>query len=321
MKVSNEMKVGVLATIAIVLLVLGYNLMRGKNVFSRDNIFYIRYDDAGGIAPAGSVKYKGMKVGHVLDIKLATDGSQKIVVAVAITPDLKIPKGSTAMVVSPDFISAKVIQLDFTSSNEYYTSKDTIAAKIAKNGMQEVQSQAEALIASLDSAINSISSVFNSETKLNLQKSVKSIESTLNTLDKATSKVDVMLNDNVSRLDRIFSNIESITSNLDKNQDEINTMLSNLAAITDTVKRSEIGTTVREAKEVLEEVSEVMQKINSGEGSLGLLVNDSKLYKNLETSSKSLDALLIDFKANPNRYVQVSVFGKKDKSAKEAENK
>lgn len=321
MKVSNEMKVGVLATIAIVLLVLGYNLMRGKNVFSRDNIFYIRYDDAGGIAPAGSVKYKGMKVGHVLDIKLATDGSGKIVVAVAVTPDLKIPKGSTATVVSPDFISAKAIQLDFASSNEFYKNRDTIVSKIARNGMQEVQSQAEALIASLDSAINSISSVFNSETKLNLQKSVKSIESTLNTLDKATSKVDVMLNDNVSRLDRIFSNIESITSNLNKNQDEINAMLSNLSAITDTVKRSEIGATVREAKEALEQVSEVMTKINTGEGSLGLLVNDDKLYKNLETSSKSLDALLTDFKANPNRYVQVSVFGKKDKSAKETENK
>lgn len=315
------MKVGVLATIAIVLLVLGYNLLRGKNVFSRDNIFYIRYDNAAGIAPAGAVRYNGMKVGHVQDIKLANDGSGRIIVSLAVTPELKIPVGSTAIVVSPDFISPKAIQLDFTAVNKFYLNGDTLMAGVARNSMKEVQSQAEALIASMDSAINSISGIFNSETKMNLQRSVKSIESTLYTLDQATSKVDVMLTDNVSRLDRIFSNVESITANLKNNQDEINTMLSNLTAISDTVRRSEVGATIREAKEVLEQTAEVMNKINEGQGSMGLLVNDDRLYHNLETSSKSLDALLTDMKANPHRYVQVSVFGKKDKSAKETESK
>lgn len=321
MKVSNEVKVGILATISIVLLVLGYNLLRGKNVFSRDNVFYVRYDDAGGVAPAGSVLYKGMKVGHVIDIKMATDASGKIVVALAINRDVNIPKGSTATVISPDIISPKAILLEFTASKEYYTEHDTLVAKISRKGLEEVQTKAEALIVSLDSAINSISSVFNSETRLNLQKSIKSIQTTLNTLDMATAKVDIMLNENVSRLDRIFSNIESITANLEQNQDEINTILTNLAAISDTVRQSEISATIMQAKETLEELRVVIEKINSGEGSLGLLVNDDKLYNNLEASSKSLDSLLTDFKSNPDRYVQVSVFGKKDKSSKESKNK
>lgn len=321
LKVSNETKVGVLATIAIVLLVLGYNLLRGKNVFGRDNIFYIRYDNAAGIAPAGAVRYNGMKVGHVQDIKLANDGSGQIVVSVAVTPDLKIPVGTTATVVSPDFISPKAIQLDFTAFSKFYESGDTLISGVARNGMKEVQSQAEALIASMDSAINSINGIFNSETKQHLQRSVKSIETTLNTLDKASTKVDEMLSANVSRLDRIFSNVESITVNLKNNQDEINALLNNLTDITDTVRRSEIGNTIRQAKEVLEQTAEVMSKINEGKGSMGLLVNDDRLYNNLEASSKSLDALLTDMKAHPNRYVQVSVFGKKDKSAKETENK
>lgn len=187
--------------------------------------------------------------------------------------------------------------------------------------MEEVQTKAEALIVSLDSAINSISSIFNSETRLNLQKSIKSIQTTLITLDRATTKVDVMLNDNVSRLDRIFANIESITANLNQNHDEINTILSNLATISDTLRQSEISATIQQAKETLEELSVVIEKINSGEGSLGLLVNDDKLYNNLETSSKSLDSLLVDFKNNPDRYVQVSVFGKKDKSTKDSKKK
>lgn len=320
-KVSNEIKVGILATFSIVLLVLGYNLLRGKNVFSRDHIFYVRYDDAGGVAPAGSVLYKGMKVGHIMNIQLADDGSGKIVVVMAIDNKLRIPKGSTAMVISPDIISSKAILLEFSADQEFYDPHDTLVAKLSRKGLEEVQTQAEALIVSLDSAINSISGVFNSETRQNLQSSISSIQNTLKTLDHATANVDVMLNQNVSRLDRIFTHIESITSNLSQNNEEINMLLGNLASISDSVRQSEIRATVMQAKETLEEVSRVMEKINSGEGSLGLLVNDEKLYHNLESSSKSLDSLLTDVREHPDRYVQVSVFGKKDKSSKQSQSK
>jgi len=316
LKISNEVKVGFLVTVALVLLVLGYNLMRGKNIFSRERIYYVRYDNAGGIAPAGHVRYKGMNVGHVFDIELAKDGTGKIVVSIAVMPDIRIPKGSVATIISPDFISAKAVQIEFSKSNEYLESGDTLAPGYVANGLQEVQSQAEALIASMDSAISSISSIFNSETKQNLQNSVKSIESTLRTLDKSTSKVDIMLSENVGRLQNIFQNIESITSNLSQNQDKINTILENLSAVSDSVRRSNIAATIRQANDALLQASEVMNKINSGQGSLGLLVNDDKLYKNLEASSKSLDALAVDLKANPGRYVSFSVFGKKDKSEK-----
>jgi phospholipid/cholesterol/gamma-HCH transport system substrate-binding protein len=315
------MKVGVLATVAIVMLVLGYNLMRGKNIFSSDRTYYIRYDNAEGIAPAGRVRYKGMNVGHVQTIELASDGSEKIVVSVRVTPELKIPKGSTATVASPDLIGAKIIRLDFTNATEYYEKGDTLIPGTSSGGLRAVQSQAEALIASLDSAIVSINGIFNSETKQNLQKSIKSIESTLSNLDKSTAKVDQVLNNNVSRLDHIFANIESITSNLNKNQEQINAVLSNLSAITDSVKRSGITAAISSAKGSLAQVSEVMRKINSGQGSMALLINDDKLYKNLETSSKALDALLADLKANPGRYLQFSVFGKKDKSGNPAAEK
>lgn len=312
------MKVGVLATVAIVILVLGYNLMRGKNIFSSDRTYYIRYDNAAGIAPAGHVRYKGMNVGHVQNIQLAADGSEKIIVSVRVTPDLHIPKGSSATVASPDLIGAKVIRIDFSNANEYYKNGDTLLAGTSSGGIQAVQSQAEALIASLDSAIVSINGIFNSETKQNLQKSIRSIESTLSNLDKSTAKVDNVLNNNIGRLDQIFANIESITSNLNKNQEQINGILNNLSAVTDSVKRSGITAAIQAAKESLVQVSEVIRKINTGQGSMALLINDDKLYKNLETSTRSLDMLIADLKANPGRYVQFSVFGKKDKSANPA---
>ena len=315
MKISNEVKVGLLAVISIVLLVLGYMLMRGKNVFSREQVYYVRYGNAGGLAPAGQVRYKGMRVGHVRDISLAKDNSGKIVVALAVTPELKIPRGSMATVISPDFISAKAVEIKFSNTSDILPSGDTLVPGYVSNGLQEVQSQAQALIASMDSAINSINSIFNSETKSNLQKSIKSISNTLSTLDKSTSKVDTMLSENVGRLRKIFQNIESITTNLNQNQEEINTIITNLAGITDSVRRSGIVSTIQQAKEAISQANNVMKKINSGEGSLGLLINDNKLYNNLESSSKSLDALIVDLKSHPGRYVSFSIFGKKDKSS------
>jgi phospholipid/cholesterol/gamma-HCH transport system substrate-binding protein len=207
------------------------------------------------------------------------------------------------------------VQIEFSNSKDYVKTGDTLLAGYVSNGLQAVQSQAQALIASMDSAIGSINSIFNSETKQNLQKSVKHIESTLSTLDNSTAKVDIMLSENVGRLQKIFQNIESITTNLNQNQDKINEVINNLASVSDSVRQMDIAATIRQAKDVLVETSEVMNKINSGQGSLGMLVNDDKLYRNLEASSKSLDSLIVDMKSNPNRYVHFSVFGKKNKPA------
>jgi len=311
----------VLAIVAIILLVVGYSLLNGKNLFGKHKYYYIRYDDAGGIALAGQVMYKGMNVGRVTSISLANDNSGKIVVAIAVIPDLKIPLGTKAAVVNPDIISEKAIQLNFSDSLIYHQKNDTIAAGAGRNGLQGVQSQAEALIASLDSALLSITSVFNSETKKNLRLSIESIAGTLSNLNQSTSKVDAMLHHNVNRLDRIFANTESITSNLSTNQEQVNTILSNLAAVTDSAQRNKIDQTIAQAQKSLEDVSVVMNKISQGEGTLGLLLNDEKLYRNLETSSKSLDDLIVDLKSHPGRYLQFSVFGKKDKPPKDSTGK
>lgn len=151
--------------------------------------------------------------------------------------------------------------------------------------------------------------------------SIESIAGTLSNLNQSTSKVDAMLHHNVNRLDLIFANIESITSNLSTNQEQVNTILSNLAAVTDSAQRNKIDQTIAQAQKSLEDVSVVMNKISHGEGTLGLLLNDEKLYRNLETSSKSLDDLIVDLKSHPGRYLQFSVFGKKDKPPKDSTGK
>ncbi|MBA3648999.1 MAG: MCE family protein [Chitinophagales bacterium] len=322
MKVSNETKVGIFAAVSIVLLILGYNLLKGNPIFSKQDIYYARYERVDGLVVPNHVRVNGMNVGHVQNLQLVRDSSLDIMVTIAVDPVIKIPKGSTAIITSPDLLGTKIVQLEFSKSTDYYNKGDTIPSKV-QGGIKEsvqaelapIKAKAENLMNSLDSVVMVVKAVFNDEAKANLQKSIKSIQSTLNNLDQTTAKVNDVMVDNVSRLNKIFANIESLTSNLNKHQDNITALLSNLSAISDSIRRSDITATINNAKQVLLQAGDVIQKINDGQGSMGLLVNNDSLYNNLNASAKSLDALLYDLKANPGRYVRISVFGKKDKPA------
>jgi phospholipid/cholesterol/gamma-HCH transport system substrate-binding protein len=304
-KIPNEFKVGVMATIAIVLLVLGYNLMRGKHILSSERIYYAKYDDVQGVAIAGHVRYNGVNVGRVQEINLTNGGRGQNVVVMNVSPDLDIPKGSVARIVQIDLFGTKAIQIELSSSKEMLASGDTLLSSVMKDAISEVTVKAANLLGSLDSLVNNVNSVFDSRTKASLQKSFVNIEGTLQNFDKtmATSS---------DRLDKILANIESITSNLNANKEAINQTLANLNSISDSLSRIRFAETINQAEEALAQVSEVMKKINEGSGTLGLLVNDQKLYNNLDSSSRSLDIILKELHDNPGKYVPF----KKDKSKK-----
>ena len=306
-KVPNEFKVGVVATIAIVLAVLGYNLLRGKNSFNRDRIYFAKYAHVDGLAMAAHVRYNGMNVGRVQDMELATDGSGKIVMSMNVSPSLKIPKGSVAKIVSIDLFGTKAVDIQLSNGTEILQTGDTLQSGAEVDVISGVKQQASALLSSLDSVVTAVKETFDDRTRENLQKSFASVQHTLDNLDKSISG-------NQGRLDNIFANIESITRNVNENKEQITTILTNLNSITDSLKRANIARTIIQARNALEEVNAVMQKINEGQGSMGLLVNDQRLYNHLDSATVSLDALMKDLKEHPKSYVQFSVFGKKDKS-------
>jgi phospholipid/cholesterol/gamma-HCH transport system substrate-binding protein len=305
-KVANEVKVGALATIAIVLLVLGYNLMRGKNLLKREKLLYASYENVGGLSVASFVKYNGMNVGRVQELQLDNRNGGRIVVSMNVSPDLKIPRGSVARIVQHDLLGGKAVQIELSSNTEFVQSGDTLASALEADLIGELKMRAASLLGSLDTVVNSVKTTFDEKSQDNLRKSFSSIQSSLQAFDES-------LESNRGRLDKILANVESITTSLNNNKEQITAILSNLEAISDTLRRAEFEQTIAEARDALGQVSAVMEKINKGEGSLGLMVNDPKLYNNLESASKSLDSLLVDVKAHPKRYVHVSVFGKKDK--------
>lgn len=307
-RISDEVKVGVMASIAIVMLVLGYNMLRGKNVFNREKVYYAHYDRVDGLALAGHVRYLGMNVGRVQDMKLMADGSNRIRISLHVDPALKIPRGSIARIVQIDLFGTKAVQIELSSATEILTSGDTLVAAHEGDVINEVKQRAASIFTSLDSLVYVMNTTFDSETRSQLKKSISSIEHSLSVLDQS-------LAGNSGRLDRIFSNIESITTQLNSHRDELERILSNLEHVSDSLKAAQIARTMEQARRTLEETAAVMKKINQGTGSLGLLVNDQKLYNNLEATARELESLLKDLQKYPGRYVQFSVFGKKDKTA------
>ncbi len=320
MKVSKEVKTGILVVASIALFIYGFNFLKGKDIFSSRRIYYAVYPEVAGIVEANPVQLNGFKVGRVKEIKLF-DTTGRIIVTFAISDkDLKIPKNSVAKIISSDLLGAKAIQLMPGDDKNYAQDGDTLIG-IVEASLQEsvnatvkpLKDKAEKLIASIDSIMLVVQAVLDKDTRDNLSQSFESIKHALETFDRTAMRLDTLIASERNKISVIFSKVESISSNLATNNEKISTAIKNFSSISDTLAKANLSKTIENANSALASISTVMEKINKGEGTAGLLVHDEKLYKNLTSASGSLDSLLQDMEAHPKRYF--SVFGR-DKGKK-----
>lgn len=301
LKVSNETLVGAFAAIAITILLLGYNFLKGEELFSTTSNYYVTYADAMGLQSSAAVMHKGIKVGSVRKIMLDETNGQ-IVVQFYVNDRVKLDMGSEIKLISTDLFNTRALDIALGGSKkDYYKKNDTIPGSIAGGLLDKVGEQFTPLVSSLNSLIDSLNRAID-PTK---------IKGTVNNLEQSTASLSAMLSDKNSQLNKILKDVASISSNIKKNNDVINAALANVEAITDSLAKARLTETIAQAHLALEQTTAVMQKVNQGEGSLGLLVNDKKLYDNLSKSAADLDSLMVDLKANPKRYVHFSVFGRK----------
>lgn len=245
--------------------------------------------------------------------------------------NVPIPKNSKAVIISSDILGSKAIQLDFSKEKSLAQNNDTLPGAMELSITEEVTRQVapirektENLLNSMDSLITVVHSILNAETQQNLIKSFESIKHTIQTLEHATIKVDTLVSAEQSRLRNIFSNVESISQNLKNNNAQISNIIKNFSQISDTLAQAHLAQTLNSTRKSLEQFSEVMNKVNKGKGSMGQLFNNDSLYNGLAASADNLNKLMIDFKENPKRYVNFSIFGgggssKKDKKSKKSE--
>lgn len=317
MKIKREFKVGIIFVAAIAFFIWGFNYLKGKDVFQQQRKFYAIYDKVDGLVPASIVIINGLQVGSVEDVYFYKEHSGKILVSFLINDDLPIPVNSIARIISYDLIGTKAIKIILKESGIYAENGDTLASEVQASLGEEVNRQmlplklkAENLMLSIDSVMEVIRYVFNVETRKHLAKSFENIQFTIANLKSTTHNIDTLVYSQKNRLDRIIGNVESITANLKNNDEEINNILTNFSAISDSLAKAKIATTLINVNKTLEDVATIVEKINKGEGTLGLLIDDDDLYKQIEDVVDDVDQLIEDIKYNPNRYLHFSVFGR-----------
>ncbi len=310
MKIKNETKVGILATFAIALLIIGYNFLKGNPIFSKATIFYAKYDHVDGLTVSKPVLINGFQIGRVDQLILEPQGY--ILARLKIDGKYEIPKNTIARLESTDLLGSKAIVFDLGNDRIYAEEGDTLNANVAKRlieTVEPVQKKVEQLINKIDTILTSVNTILNPKFKQNVEKSFTSITSTLGALEATSKKVDALVGNESSKLSKILSNVESITANFKNNETQINSILANFNKVSNHFAAINFKQTIDNANTAIADLHAVINDVKSGKGSLGKLLNDDQMYNNLNKASKNLDALMIDLKANPKRYVHFSVFG------------
>lgn len=315
MKIKTEYKVGLIGVITIVILYFGIMYLKGKDLFNVETSYYAVFDDVSGLYKSNYIYLNGMKVGYIKDITNIDPHARKFLVWIAVKSEIKIPVDSKIMIFSSDMLGSKALKIDMGFSPTSFERKDTIASAI-ENGMLDQLSanltpivvRLNSVITNLDTLLVSVNHVMDKNTQADIKASMASIRRSVNNIENITVQVDGLVGSEKQKITKILSNAESITTNFRENNDKLTNAINNFNNISDTIAKAKLGTTIRETNMSLNSLSKILKSIENGEGSAGLLIKDDKLYRNLESSTKNLNALIEDIKLNPKKYINVKIF-------------
>lgn len=318
MKLTKEIKIGAIVIFAVAAFIWGVNFLKSRDIFLQEKTCFAYYKKVDGLVTSNPVYLSGIKIGYVKNVEFVSNNSSEVKVTLVFNNKINIPKNSIAKIYSADLMGSRAIQIIMGDSKELLAENDVLKSEIEADLKEEINRQvvplklkAEELMSSFDSVLIAIKLVFNENTRKNLTYSFENIKISLDNIKHMTYNVDTLVTNQRNRLSQIIVNFESISHNIRNNNDKISNIISNFSALSDTLAKSNINQTINTTNKALADVASIMNKINKGEGSLGMLINNDSLYNNLQSSAKNLDLLLIDLKKNPERYVNISVFGKK----------
>lgn len=306
MKLSREIKTGIIVIGGILLFILGFSFLKSTPLFDNNKTFYAVYDHVGGLQTGTQVSINGFSVGTVNNIKF-NDNSGNLLVTFSVANSFDFSKNSKAELYDTGIIGGKGIQIKpVFDDGPLAKSGDTLATE-TKPGLTELvqqrlnplQLKVEGAVSNADSLLINFNEILDDETKYNLRQSIKGLNNMVNSFQKSANTLNDLLEDNKHQLDSSIRNINTITGNFSK--------------LSDSISKVGLTKTMRNLEATITNLNTMLAKMENGEGSLGKLMKNEELYNNLSRASRELDLLLQDFRLNPKRYVNVSVFGKKQK--------
>ena len=309
MKLTREIKTAILVIASILLFIWGYSFLRGRDLFSSYTTLYVQYDSVEGLAPSAPVTLNGLAIGKIEKITInPVDG--KLLVELQIKTEFPISKSSLATIYEPGFIGGKQIAIEPNFSDKTVVeSGDRLRANV-RLGLTEslskklvpLQDKIEKVLVNADNLISGINTVFDKKTQEDLKKSIAELSSTMEQFHKASAGVNTLLVDNRAQINGAVTNF--------------NKTATNFAKISDSINKADLGKTVKTLNATLAKVNGIMAGLEAGNGSMGKLLKDDAFYNNLSKTSKELELLLQDVRLYPTRYINVSLFGKKNKPYK-----
>ncbi|EAQ50391.1 MULTISPECIES: MlaD family protein [Leeuwenhoekiella] len=303
MNISREVKTGLLAVVAIALLIFGYSFLKGNNLLNNDRTYYAIYDNVEGLSPGSNVTINGLVVGKVLSIDFA-DSRGDLLVTFNVQNDFQFSTSSKAQIYGGGLIGGKNLSIvpDY-ERGETAQSGDTLEGTIdegifelVNERLTPLQAKVEEVINSTDSVLVGVSDVLDQKTRKNLRETIAQISETATNFNQASQNLNKLLADNDQKLTRTFTNLDEMSANFNK--------------VSDSLSKVDINALVLRMESVLADFESISSKIENGEGTLGQFINDDQMYNNLERATKQMEELMQDIKLNPKRYVHFSVFGK-----------
>lgn len=313
MKISNETKVGALTAIAIVILILGFNFLKGRNLTERNDLIFSVFPDIKGLQVSNPVFIKGLQVGKISEMHEKDNNLSGIVVSINLNKDINIPVNSKAMINS-DLLGSNSLEIVMGNSSEYIKDGDTLVSTTKMGIMNEITqslnpaiSNVNKTLASLDILIRQLSATLDPNTQGNLQSTIASLSATSRHIERLMAAQSASMANTIQ-------NVETVTGAFARNSGRIDSTLGNLQRTSQSLADADIKQTLQSVTRTMNKLEQTISTINSKQGSVGMLLNDRQLYDEIRMTNRSLTTLLDDIRVNPKRYVSISVFGKKTKS-------
>lgn len=301
-KHGKEVKIALVALLGVFVLFVGMNFLKGLNIFSKGDVYYISFQDVSGLASSSPIYADGYPVGTVRSIDYDYSHEGKTKVTIDIDPKMRIPKGSSAVIESDMLGNVRVNLLLANNPREKVMPGEVIPGNMATGLMAKAATLipvVEKMLPKLDSILTSINTLLANPA---IAQSLQNIQVTTHNLTATTNE-----------LNRLMAGLNGQVPGLVK---KANGVLDNTQTLTGNLAQLDVATTLAKVDATMQNVQAMTDKLNSNDGTLGLLMRDASLYNHLSSTANDADSLLIDLKAHPKRYVHFSLFGRKEKTPK-----
>ncbi len=308
LKVSREFKIGFFGIAMIALLYWGVNFLKGSDIFSSSTKYYAVYDQVNGLQPSSSIVIKGFKVGNISGMSYDPSVSKNVIVEFSIKSQYRIPSNSKARIFSDGFMGGKAVEIELGDSKEFLQAGDTLHSEINQDFLEVAGNEFEFLKQRANDLINEMMTTLQGLNAI-LVDNKGHLDATFSHIASITGNLDDVVASEKESMRQMLSNLNELTAALNAQSGRVDTLMGNMAQFSDSLRQTHLPTLVNQMTLTVNTLNATLEKINNGDGSAAMLLNDRQLYESLAASSANLSALLEDIRLHPKRYINISVFG------------